>query len=352
MTDFATRLIRWQKIAGRHGLPWSQTPDPYRIWISEIMLQQTQVATVLAYYQRFIDRFPDIAALALATEDEVLQFWSGLGYYSRARNLHRAAKIMFLHGGAQFPRQIDDVQRLPGIGRSTAAAICAFAYGQRHAILDGNVKRVLARCFGIRGDIKKKQTEAILWDKAQQLLPEKDIEIYTQALMDLGATVCVRQAPHCRSCPVAACCYAFNHACTAALPEQTARSALPVKETAMLILLQGEKILLQKRPSIGIWGGLWSFPEIARDADAVNYCADVLRIEVERTQILPALTHTFTHFKLRIFPWLLIVKPGPAKAQQSENEWLTPLQADRAAIPAAVRKILKELPIHEKQTAL
>lgn len=352
MTDFATRLIGWQKIAGRHGLPWSQTRDPYRIWISEIMLQQTQVATVLVYYQRFIARFPDVAALALATEDEVLQYWSGLGYYSRARNLHRAAKIMLLHEGAQFPRQIDDIQRLPGIGRSTAAAICAFAYGQRHAILDGNVKRVLARCFGIRGDIKKKQTEVMLWEKAQQLLPEKDIEIYTQALMDLGATVCVRQAPHCSSCPVASGCYAFNQDYTRELPERSPRSALPVKETAMLILLQGEKILLQKRPSIGIWGGLWSFPEIARDADAVNYCVDVLKINVEKTQVLPALTHTFTHFKLRIFPCLLTVKPSHAKAQQSENDWLSPSQADRAAIPAIVRKILKELPIHEKQTAL
>src|SRR5690242_1085945 len=248
---FAESVVAWQRAHGRHGLPWQGTRDPYRVWLSEVMLQQTQVATVIPYYERFLARFPDVRSLARASEEEVLRLWSGLGYYARGRNLHRAAKQVAKDG---FPRSAEAIQRLPGVGRSTAAAIAVFAFGERAAILDGNVKRVLARCFGI-GD------EERLWERAEAELPLRDIEAYTQALMDLGATVCTRLAPACGRCPVAASCEAHRRGWQARLPAKRARAPLPQRAVVWVVQRCGDRLLVERRPSRGIWGGLWCFPE-------------------------------------------------------------------------------------------
>ena len=270
MTDFSTRLIAWQKQHGRHDLPWQNTTDPYAIWVSEIMLQQTQVTAVIGYYSKFMQRFPTIAALAGATQDEVLQHWSGLGYYSRARNLHNAAQtIMDEHNGV-FPGDFATIQTLPGIGRSTAAAIASFAFNQVQTILDGNVKRVLTRHFAIEGWPGTPKIEKELWLLAEQLLPQTDMVAYTQGLMDLGATLCTRSKPQCTRCPLTASCAALQQQRVNQLPTPKPRKTVPEKNTTMLVLLEGDSVMLEKRPSTGIWGGLWSFPELEADSDYIN----------------------------------------------------------------------------------
>jgi A/G-specific adenine glycosylase len=250
LSDFARTLIRWQRSHGRNDLPWQGTRDPYAIWLAEIMLQQTQVATVVPYYQRFRTRFPDIASLAAADEDEVLRLWSGLGYYSRARNLHRAAQTVVAQHGGRFPRELAEIEALPGIGRSTAAAIAGFAFGARAAILDGNVKRVLARHFAVEGHPGERAVEQRLWALAESLLPAADIEPYIQGLMDLGATVCTARAPQCERCPVRAACAAFAQNRVGELPAPRPRRAVPHRRTAMLVLRRGDDVLLQKRPAV------------------------------------------------------------------------------------------------------
>lgn len=339
MNDFSLRLIAWQKRHGRRGLPWQQSRDPYAVWLSEIMLQQTQVGSVIPYYQRFMLRFPDIAVLAAAPLDEVLAHWSGLGYYARGRNLHRAAQsIMAQHDGI-FPDEFEAVVALPGIGRSTAAAILAFAFGQRRAILDGNVKRVLARCFGIAGYPGAKAVETVLWQKAESLLPDSGIEIYTQALMDLGATLCGRK-PVCADCPVAVACIAYNEGRVAELPAPKPRKALPQKEVAMMILLHRGEVFLEKRPPVGIWGGMWSFPE-ANVAD--EDCLHRLGVEGRAGAPLPEMQHTFTHFRLRIVPRVFEVTKVPAIAREPGGLWFSPDDALAAAIPAPVRRLLRQI---------
>jgi len=240
MSQFAEAIIAWQRTHGRHDLPWQRTRDPYAIWLSEIMLQQTQVATVIPYYRRFRERFPDISSLAQADINEVLRLWSGLGYYSRARNLHAAAKqIVERHGGV-FPRRLADIEALPGIGRSTAAAIAGFAYGARAAILDGNVKRVLARHFAVEGYPGERAVEQKLWALAESLLPARDIEAYIQGSMDLGATICLSKRPHCNRCPVASTCAAYAQNRVHELPTPRPRKTLPTRETHMAVLLHGD----------------------------------------------------------------------------------------------------------------
>ncbi|MEW5943350.1 MAG: A/G-specific adenine glycosylase [Pseudomonadota bacterium] len=341
--DFSARLITWHAEHGRHDLPWQGTRDPYAVWLSEIMLQQTQVATVIPYYRRFLARFPDIAALAAATEDEVLQCWSGLGYYSRGRNLHRAARLIVDGHAGIFPSEFEKILSLPGVGRSTAAAISAFAFGQRRAILDGNVKRVLTRYLGIEGYPGGKNVESELWRQAGQLLPETGIEAYTQALMDLGATVCTRTRPACGECPVANGCYARREGRTAELPSSRSRKALPKKETVMLIIMHRGEILLEKRPPAGIWGGLWSFPETEAGADFARVCVERFGVAVEQRKRLPAIDHAFTHFRLRIVPQPLRVTENVHQARQGGFLWLSPEDAGDAAVPAPVRKILLKL---------
>ena len=335
---FAERVIDWQKVHGRHDLPWQNTRDPYRIWVSEIMLQQTQVAAVIPYYQRFMARFPDIANLANASEQDVLEHWSGLGYYARGRNLHSAARIIVQQHGGNFPRSLDAVCALPGIGRSTAAAICAFAFGARAAILDGNVKRVLARHEGVPGYPGDKRVQDALWQRADALLPHTGVERYTQGLMDLGANICMRRKPACRLCPVAVDCIARRDGSIAQIPAPRPAKILPERQTTMLVLWHAGEVLLQKRPSLGIWGGLWSFPE-ARDGDIENAVA-CLGLETLTMTPLALVDHGFTHFKLRITPVLAAVSRPPLSVREDGYTWLSAEAALAAAIPAPVKQIL------------
>ncbi len=356
MPSFANRLIGWQRAHGRHNLPW-QNADAYHVWLSEIMLQQTQVATVIPYYQRFVASFPDIAALAAATEDEVLAHWSGLGYYARGRNLHRAARIVVEKHGSKFPRGFDDILELPGIGRSTAAAICALAYHERRAILDGNVKRVLARYRGIEGWAGERQVEERLWQQAEALLPQRDVATYTQALMDMGATVCTRGRPRCAACPVQADCVALQTERITELPAPRPKKTVPERHATFLLLMHGNDILLEKRPPSGIWGGLWCLPQFDDEASASAWCAqrqiepgaDLGAMVPSREkrfpgETLPAFTHTFTHFKLHVAPVLLRVVRKPQRVEQTGCVWLDVNDAMRAAIPAPMRSLFKSLP--------
>lgn len=351
MTDFSSRLIVWQKQHGRHDLPWQNTTDPYAIWVSEIMLQQTQVAAVIGYYSKFMQRFPTIAALAEATQDEVLQHWSGLGYYSRARNLHNAAQtIMDEHDGV-FPQDFDTIQSLSGIGRSTAAAIASFAFSQVQAILDGNVKRVLARHFAVEGWPGTPKIEKELWSLAESLLPQTDMVAYTQGLMDLGATLCSRSKPQCLNCPLLETCQAYQQQRVNQLPTPKPRKAIPEKHTTMLILLQGDHVMLEKRPPSGIWGGLWSFPElddIETDSGYINIAQQRFGMTAQLQKALPPLSHAFTHFKLHITPQPLHVTKQHSSISEPGQIWLSVEDAVGAAIPTPVRKILQSLLNHDR----
>lgn len=338
MKSFAARIIDWQGQHGRHTLPWQQTQDPYRIWLSEIMLQQTQVATVIAYYTRFIARFPDVAALAAASEDDVLAHWSGLGYYSRARNLHAAAQRIQLEHGEHFPASAAGLIRLPGIGRSTAAAIAALAYGERCAILDGNVKRVLARHAGIDGWPGDKPVENALWRTAEARLPDTGMPAYTQGMMDLGALVCTRARPDCAHCPVATDCVALAEARTASLPGARPKKTLPERQTRMLLLIDRGELMLEKRPARGIWGGLWSLPEMGPTADCAGHCRQHWGYTVNAQQPLPPLVHGFTHFRLTIQP--VRVHVAPRTSTPPGHVWLPFEAALDAALPAPVRRLL------------
>jgi A/G-specific adenine glycosylase len=354
-SNFAQRLIRWQRTHGRHDLPW-QGADAYRVWLSEIMLQQTQVATVIPYYQRFVASFPNIAALAAATEDQVLAHWSGLGYYARGRNLHRAAQIIVEKFKGEFPRRFEDIVELPGVGRSTAAAICALAYHERRAILDGNVKRVLARYCGIEGWAGEKKVEEKLWQQAEALLPlplppgegwgggksvegSANIATYTQALMDMGATVCTRSRPKCTLCPVQADCVALQTERIAELPTPRPRKAVPERHATFLLLMHGNDILLEKRPGSGIWGGLWCPPQFEDEAAARDW---FLRngMDASDGERLETFTHTFTHFKLHITPLKIQLARKPLRAAQPGSVWLDVDEALGAAIPTPVRMML------------
>ncbi len=343
MSDFATRIIHWHHQHGRHHLPW-QGADAYRVWLSEIMLQQTQVATVIPYYQRFVDRFPKLGDIAQASEEEVLEYWSGLGYYSRGRNLHRAAQhIMQQHGGI-FPNLYSDILALPGVGRSTAAAICVFAFQQRQAILDGNVKRVLARFCAIEGYTGDKKIEAKLWQQAERFLPQNEIKTYTQGLMDLGALICTRSKPQCVRCPLQENCAAYQQQGVASLPTPRSRKTLPEKSSAMLLLISGNQILLEKRAGSGIWGGLWCFPEVEQSRNADAYCTRYLGLKGKQSYVtLPMFTHSFTHFKLHITPLLLHLPGKPRQISEPGKLWINLEDAPGAAIPTPVRKILRSV---------
>lgn len=336
-------LVAWQKRHGRHDLPWQKTRDPYAVWLSEIMLQQTQVSAVIPYYERFLERFPTIANLAAAPADDVLALWSGLGYYSRARNLHRAAQNIVADHGGLFPRTLDSVMALPGIGRSTAAAILVFAFGKRGAILDGNVKRVLARVRGIAGYPGESAVAAQLWTQAELLLPKTGLRAYTQGLMDLGATVCVRRNPRCAECPVQALCVAHRNGRTLELPTPKPRKALPQRRTMMLVLQRAGEVLLEKRPSSGIWGGMWCFPEADADADAAVVCAQRYGAHVELRDALPVIAHGFTHYHLDILPQPAVVKRWPHRVAEPGLLWISVEDARAAAIPTPVRGILEQL---------
>jgi A/G-specific adenine glycosylase len=343
MKSFAERVIEWQQAFGRHDLPWQRTRDPYRIWLSEIMLQQTQVSAVIPYYGRFLTRFPDLVSLAAAPEEDVLALWSGLGYYARARNLHSAARAIVERHAGVFPVAFDEIVALPGIGRSTAGAIAVFAFGARHSILDGNVKRVFARAFGIEGFPGEKKIEMAMWMRAETLLPSQNVDSYTQGLMDLGAVVCIRSRPRCEVCPLRDECVARREQRVAVLPAPRPRKPLPEKSTVMLIVLRNREVLLEKRPAPGIWGGLWSFPEIADLGDAAGALRTRFGAEVRSEGALPDMRHGFTHYALTITPALLRVTQLERRAHSPGHVWLTPADAINAAVPAPVRAILRQL---------
>ncbi|GMR15944.1 MAG: A/G-specific adenine glycosylase [Gammaproteobacteria bacterium] len=341
---FSQRLLSWYTQYGRHDLPWQQDRSLYRVWVSEIMLQQTQVATVIPYFLRFMVRFPDSRSLADANQDEVLHLWTGLGYYARARNLHKAAQTLRDNYADQFPEEFDAVLALPGIGRSTAGAILAQALGQRHVILDGNVKRVLTRLYAIEGWPGKKAVENELWKLATQLTPEQQLTDYTQAIMDLGATACARK-PTCSACPVTDLCVSYQQGNVTGYPTPKKRKSLPVKTTHMLVLHNKDgHILLQQRPPSGIWGGLWSLPEYTDGDDGQNlkqWCKHHLGLVIEDSQTQPIFRHTFSHFHLDITPVISRVKsPANHVMEASNRVWYNTQQPESLGLPAPVVKIL------------
>ncbi|HVE90343.1 MAG TPA: A/G-specific adenine glycosylase [Burkholderiaceae bacterium] len=344
--NFADRIIAWQKQHGRHDLPWQRTQDAYRIWLSEIMLQQTQVATVIPYYQRFIVRFPDVRALASAPVESVMASWAGLGYYSRARNLHRCAQRIVETYYGEFPRSVEQLVQLPGIGRSTAAAIAALAFGQRAAILDGNVRRVLARQFGIEGYLGNSLIERVFWRRAESLLPTDAIEVYTQGLMDLGATVCTRSLPICAACPVSGTCVARNAQTIDKLPTPRPVRERPVRAAMVLVIRDASgAVLLELRPPSGIWGGLLSLPEFDSEASDDEVLAAVrsrFGLHITLEQALGQVRHEFTHYTYLIRPRLAKV----AGAAGVANSSLRPVHEDAleaAPLPAPIRRLLLHL---------
>lgn len=347
MPAFHTRLLRWFDDHGRHDLPWQKEKTPYRVWISEIMLQQTQVQTVIPYYERFMQRFPDVCSLADAEQDEVLHHWSGLGYYARARNLHKAAQRIRDEFAGQFPDQLDAVQSLPGIGRSTASAILAITQHQRHAILDGNVKRVLTRHQAIEGWPGVKSVENQLWQLAEQFTPKQRVADYTQAIMDLGATRCTRSRPRCDDCPVAEDCIAHQQDRVSEFPWKKPKKSLPEKHRYFLIARsQDDQVFLVKRPPAGIWGGLWSFPELETLADYDACCmkhfgiTDLDYIECEEVR------HTFSHFHLNITPLqITLPKHQHTKIMESDDTlWYNIARQDKAiGLAAPVSRLLDRI---------
>ncbi len=345
---FSEAVIRWQKQHGRHALPWQNTRDAYRIWLSEIMLQQTQVTAVIPYYQRFLARFPDVASLAAAGADEVMSHWSGLGYYTRARNLHCCARKVVAEHGGEFPSDPEALAALPGIGRSTAAAIAAFAYGARAAILDGNVKRVFCRVFGVEGFPGSKPIEDALWRRAVDLLPEQGIEAYTQGLMDLGATLCTRSSPSCAKCPLSQRCVALASDRVQALPVRRPKKAIPEKATAMLVVTDRDHVLLEQRPGSGIWGGLLSLPEMEAPAGGLadmdlDGCVSRRAASygnVASCEPLQPFTHVFTHFRLHVSPYRVRLAQRAQLAAEGGHVWYHAGQLQDAPLPAPVKKLL------------
>ena len=334
---FTEHLITWQKTAGRHDLPWQKTRDPYRVWLSEIMLQQTQVSTVIPYYARFLDSFPDVRALAAAPIEVVIEHWAGLGYYARARNLHRCARqIVTVYGGI-FPNSEEYLEELPGIGRSTAAAIAAFAFGRKAAILDGNVKRVLCRQFGIEGFPGASAVHRKLWALAESLLPDCDIEVYTQGLMDLGATLCTRSRPRCADCPVTAECVARRDGRQGELPAAKPRVAVPERTATFVVLSDGQRLLLERRPPVGLWGGLLVPPEGKPAEVAARF-----GLQLGEITALPPLKHAFTHFRLTLEPILCRIEPG-FQVTEAALEWVDISRAADAGVPTPIRKVIRQV---------
>ena len=343
MSDFAARLVRWHKRHGRHDLPWQNTSDPYRVWLSEIMLQQTQVATVIPYYARFLARFGTLAELAAAPVAEVMALWSGLGYYARARNLHACAQAVMREHGGRFPRGPEAIAQLPGIGRSTANSIATICFGAQAPILDGNVKRVLCRAFGIEGFPGAGAVEKRLWALAAELMPARHGATYNQAQMDLGATVCTRSKPRCEKCPLADICVARDTERIADLPEPKPRRTIPQREATLLVLQDGDRVLLETRPPAGIWGGLLSRPELPAGTDAREWVAQRFACRVVAVPPAPtSFDHAFSHFRLRITPLLLRVTPGHA-AMEPGLRWLDLAATAGAALPTPVRRILGQI---------
>jgi A/G-specific adenine glycosylase len=345
---FAEDLLAWFDLHGRKDLPWQHPRTPYRVWLSEVMLQQTQVRTVIPYFERFVEALPSLTALAEAPLDRVLALWSGLGYYSRARNLHRAAQICTEQHRGDLPRDFDALAALPGIGRSTAAAILAQAFGMRHAILDGNVRRVLARWHGVRGWTGATVVQRALWEHAESHTPSERVADYTQAIMDLGAMVCVRSRPLCTACPVNRGCVALRERLTAELPTPKPTRAVPTRETTMLIVRdERDRVLLERRPPTGVWARLWSVPETHDLESACDILRERYAVRAEAPRALGAFTHTFSHYHLRVTP-LLVVGVSEHRIADDERGWFSRAELPTLGLPAPVRRLLETVFEDEK----
>lgn len=342
---FSDRILDWYDQHGRKHLPWQQAITPYRVWVSEIMLQQTQVSTVIPYFERFIETLPTVADLANAKEDTVLHLWTGLGYYSRARNLHKAAKIVNQQYHNIFPNDIEALSSLPGIGRSTAGAIRSLAFKKPAAILDGNVKRVLARYFAIEGWPGKSQVLNQLWEKAETLKPETRVDHYSQAMMDLGATLCTRSKPKCQLCPLAENCQAKEMAAQTEFPGKKPKKVLPNKSTIMLIIENNQQqVLLEKQPNTGIWGGLWAFPQCQNEGEIATTLQTTIEAKHYRQVNLPSFRHTFSHFHLEVTPiHLKIDKPTAKRVGEAQQLWYNMQQPEPVGLPAPIKKLISQL---------
>ncbi|HVE48643.1 MAG TPA: A/G-specific adenine glycosylase [Casimicrobiaceae bacterium] len=340
--SFAARIVAWQHAHGRHDLPW-QTRDAYRVWLSEIMLQQTQVATVLPYYERFVAAFPDVRSLAAAPLERVLEQWSGLGYYRRAHHLHAAAKIIVERHGGEFPRDWDALAALPGIGRSTASAIASLAFGINAAILDGNVKRVLARHRGVEGYPGTPAVQRALWVEAESLAPDRDIETYTQGMMDVGATVCTRTRPLCEACPVASDCVARRERRVDELPSPRPPKIVPRRETRVLVIERAGEMLFERRPPTGVWAGLWSLPEVPVDVDVALALEKRFGFRAKHREQLAPIVHGFTHFTLTMHVERIEVATRDQSAREVSYLWVTRADALGAALPAPIKRLVRSL---------
>lgn len=346
-SDFAPLLIDWQRRAGRSGLPWQGNRDPYRVWLSEVMLQQTQVSTVLGYYARFLERFPDVRALAAAQGDEVMALWSGLGYYSRARNLHRCAQAVVEQHGGEFPPTAAGLETLPGIGASTAAAIASFCFGERVSIVDGNVRRVLTRLLAFEGDLAQTKPQRKLWEMAQTLLPidpsADDMTAYTQGLMDLGATVCTRSRPACGQCPMQGICRGYLAGDPQRFPVKT-RTLKRRHESWWLLLVRltvgPERVWLQRRPASGIWAGLYC-PPVFESEEAAN--VGLPTAWQDSLTALDAVSHSLTHRELRLHPLLLELRSVPGAGELPDGQWVDAELLGQYGMPAPVKLLLEAL---------
>jgi A/G-specific adenine glycosylase len=343
--SFSKQLLAWFELHGRKQLPWQHPRDPYRVWVSEIMLQQTQVATVINYFNRFMKRFPDVKSLAQASPDQVMHHWSGLGYYARARNLHQSAKQLMQSYQGELPDDLELLQGLPGIGRSTAGAIRSLAFGKFAPILDGNVKRVLTRYFAIDGWPGQGKVLKQLWSLSEALTPKQRTADYNQAMMDLGAMVCVRSKPICKDCPLVGRCQAFALGDVARYPASKPKKQRPERNTYLLILRDKEgRILLEQRPPVGVWGGLWSLPECSMEHEVETWCEQELGFQVTRLQHLPPRRHSFSHFHLDITPVVLQMN-NPAKGLMDAGPrvWYNLSKPDDRGLAAPVTRILQEI---------
>lgn len=342
--QFSQAVLAWYEQYGRKNLPWQQHINPYRVWVSEIMLQQTQVKTVIPYFERFMQRFPDVQTLAQAELDDVLHHWTGLGYYARGRNLHACAKQVVADYQGEFPTTIEQLSALPGIGRSTACAIAAISMGQATAILDGNVKRVLTRFFAVTGHPSERKVELLLWDKAQQLMPKTQTREYTQAMMDLGATICTRTKPSCGLCPLAVQCLGLKTGNPIQFPTPKAKKEKPIKHSILLMLqTPAGEYLLEQRPNSGIWGGLWSFPEANTEQEANQLISKLALGAAYHCELLPSFRHTFSHYHLDIQPLLVRLKQTPSQIAENGNvTWYNPQQPQSLGLAAPVKKLLEQ----------
>ncbi len=344
--SFSAAILKWFDQHGRKHLPWQQNKTPYRVWVSEIMLQQTQVTTAIPYYERFMQLFPDLPTLANANIDDVLHAWAGLGYYTRARNLHRAAQIVMQDFHGQFPNTLETLQQLPGVGRSTAGAILSIAYQQRATILDGNVKRVLARYLGEMAPVNEKSVELALWQAAEDFTPQKRCDDYTQAIMDLGATLCTRSKPNCTQCPLVSKCKAYAEDLTHLLPAKKSTRGIPTRTATFLVLKSGSYIYLQKRPAQGIWGGLWSLPQMdgkPNKKQIREFCRKELKLPVATLSEQSSFRHTFSHYHLDIHP-VIIQTTMPAKVMECTDQiWYNPDKPAAVGLPKPIQTILRNL---------